>query len=77
MQARRSPARIESILTSVKRVREDRSLTVKQFKKLLGLMSAASNVIPFGQLYTPTVVAQDQGFLPEGKPNLYYQGHAA
>ncbi len=40
-----------SILTSVKRVREGRSLTVKQFQKLLGLMSAASNVIPFGLLY--------------------------
>ncbi len=51
MQARMSPARIESILTSVKRVREARSLTVKQFQKLLGLMSAASNVIPFGLLY--------------------------
>ncbi len=35
MQARMSPARIESILTSVKRVREGRSLTVKQFQKLV------------------------------------------
>ncbi len=26
---------------------------------------------------TPTVVAQDQGFLPEGKPTLHDQGHAA
>ncbi len=51
MKARMSPARIKSILTSVKRVREGRSLTVNQFQKLLGLMSAASNVIPFGLLY--------------------------
>ncbi len=43
--------RIESFLTSVKRVSEGRSLTVRQFQKLLGLMSAASNVIPFGLLY--------------------------
>ncbi len=43
-------AQIESILTSVKRVREGRSLTVKQFQKLLGLMPTASNVIPFGLL---------------------------
>ncbi len=51
MQACMSPTRIESILTSVKIVREGRSLTVKQFQKLLGLTSAASNVIPFGLLY--------------------------
>ncbi|KAL0194819.1 hypothetical protein M9458_008391, partial [Cirrhinus mrigala] len=51
MQARLSPARIESILTAVKRVKEGRSLTVKQFQRLLGLMAAASNVIPFGLLY--------------------------
>ncbi len=46
MQGCMSPARTES----VKRVREGRSLTVKQFQKLLGLMSAASNVIPFSLL---------------------------
>ncbi len=51
MQARMSPARIESIFTSVKRVREGQSLTVKQFQRLPGLMAAASNVIPFGLLY--------------------------
>ncbi|KAL0152958.1 hypothetical protein M9458_051736 [Cirrhinus mrigala] len=51
MQARPSPARIESILTSVKRVKIGRSFTVKQFQKLLGLMADASNVIPFGLLY--------------------------
>ncbi len=51
MQARLSPVRIESILTTVRRVREGLSLTVKQFQILLGLMAAASNVIPFGLLY--------------------------
>ncbi|KAL0185802.1 hypothetical protein M9458_017472, partial [Cirrhinus mrigala] len=51
MQARLSPARIESILTAVTRVKEGRSLTVKQFQRLLGLMAAASSVIPFGLLY--------------------------
>ncbi len=51
MQVRLSPARIELILTAVVRVREGRSLTVKQFQKLLGLMAAASNMIPFGLLY--------------------------
>ncbi|KAI2647029.1 Transposon Ty3-G Gag-Pol polyprotein [Labeo rohita] len=51
MQARLLPARFESILTAVTRVKEGRSLTVKQFQRLLGLMAAASNVIPFGLLY--------------------------
>ncbi|KAL0151218.1 hypothetical protein M9458_053409, partial [Cirrhinus mrigala] len=50
-----STAQIESILTAVMRVKEGQSLTVKQFQRLLGLMAAASNVIPFGLLYTPTV----------------------
>ncbi len=36
MQARMSPAQIESILTTVKRVSEGWSLTVKQFKKIAG-----------------------------------------
>ncbi|KAL0154061.1 hypothetical protein M9458_050635, partial [Cirrhinus mrigala] len=39
MQARLSPARIESILAAVARVKEGRSLTVKQFQQLLGLWS--------------------------------------
>ncbi len=74
MQARMSPARIESFLTSVERVREGRSLTVKQFQKLLGLMSAGSDVscVQCDTFWpavheTPTVVAQNQGVLPEGK----------
>ncbi len=74
MQAHLFPAWIESILTVARRVREGLSFTVKQFKKLLGLMAAASNVIPFGLLY---MVAQDQGVLPEGKPASHEQGHAA
>ncbi len=55
------------------------SLTVKPFQRLLGLMAAASNVIPIGPAVheTPTVVAQDQGVLPEGKPASHDQGHAA
>ncbi len=56
---------LESILTSVKRVREGRSITVKQFQKLLGLMSAASNVIPFGLLY---MRLKTKRFSPRGNP---------
>ncbi len=40
-----------SILSAVKRIRLGQSLTVKQFQRLLGLMAAASNVIPFVLLY--------------------------
>ncbi len=67
MQARMSSVRIESILTSVKRVREGRLLTVKQ---LLGLMSAASNVIPFGLLYMRPLQwwLKTKGLFPRGNP---------
>ncbi|KAL0149293.1 hypothetical protein M9458_055331 [Cirrhinus mrigala] len=70
MQARLSPARIESILTAVKRVKEGRSLTVKQFQRLLGLMAAASNVIPFGLLYMRPLQwwLRTKGFSPRGNP---------
>ncbi len=51
IQARLSPARIDSILAAVKRVRGGQSLTVKLFQKLLGLMAAASTVITFGLLH--------------------------
>ncbi|KAI2666794.1 enzymatic polyprotein [Labeo rohita] len=68
MQARLSPARIKSILTTVKRVKEGRSLTVKQFQRLLGLMAAASNVIPFGLLYMRHLQwwLRTKGFSPRG-----------
>ncbi len=70
MQARLSPARIESILTTVRRVREGLSLTVKQFQILLGLMAAASNVIPFGLLYMRPLQwwLKFKGFSPRGIP---------
>ncbi len=77
MQAR--PARIESILATVKRVREGQSLTVKQFQRLLGLMAAESNVIPFGLLYMRPLQwwLRTTGFFPEGQPVSHDQGHAA
>ncbi|KAI2664367.1 enzymatic polyprotein [Labeo rohita] len=70
MQARLSPARIESILTAVTRVKEGRSFTVKQFQRLLGLMAAASNVIPFGLLYLRPLQwwLRTKGFSPRGNP---------
>ncbi len=78
MQACLSPARIETILTAVARVRKGRSLTVKQFQKLLVLMAAASSDTFWPAVHeTPTMVTQDQGVLPKGKPTLHDQGHTA
>ncbi len=70
MQAHLSPARIESILTAVTRVREGLSFTVKQFQKLLGLMATVSNVTPFGLLYMRPLQwwLKTKGFSPRGNP---------
>ncbi len=78
MQARLSPARIEFILSAVKKIRLGQSLTVKQFQRLLGLMPAASNVIPFGLLYMRPLQwwLRTKGFSPS-QPLLHDQGHAA
>ncbi|KAI2647884.1 ORF V: Enzymatic polyprotein [Labeo rohita] len=63
-------APIESILAAVRRVKEGRSLTVKQFQQLLGLTAAASNVIPFGLLYMRPLQwwLKTRGFSPRGNP---------
>ncbi len=70
MQACLSPARIESILSAVKSISLGQSLTVKQFQRLLGLMAAASNVIPFGLLYMRPLQwwLRTKGFSPRGNP---------
>ncbi len=67
MQTGMTPARIESILTAVARVKEGRSLTVKQFQRLL---AAASNVIPIGLLYMRPLQGwlKTKGFSPREKP---------
>ncbi len=79
MQARTSPAQIESILTAVARVRGGQSLTVKRVQRPLGLMAAASNVIPLGLLYMRPLQGwlKTRVFFPEGKPASHDQGHAA
>ncbi len=68
MQARLSPARVGSILSAVKSIRLDQSLTVKHFQRLLGLMAAASNVIPVGLLYMTPLQwwLRTKGFSPRG-----------
>ncbi|KAL0196189.1 hypothetical protein M9458_009761, partial [Cirrhinus mrigala] len=61
---------ITSVSCSDRRVKEGRSLTVKQFQRLLGLMAAASNVIPFGLLYMRPLQwwLKTRGFSPRGNP---------
>ncbi|KAI2647437.1 Transposon Ty3-G Gag-Pol polyprotein [Labeo rohita] len=73
MQARLSPAQIELILTSVARLKEGQSFTVKQFQQLLGLMAAAFNVIPFGLLYMRPLQwwLRTKGFSLRGKTILH------
>ncbi|XDV42419.1 hypothetical protein PO909_011085 [Leuciscus waleckii] len=70
MQARLSPPRIDSILAAVKSVKLGQLLTVKQFQRLLGLMAAASNVIPFGLLHMRPLQwwLRTRGFSPRGNP---------
>ncbi len=70
MQGRLSPARTESILSAVKSIRLGQSLTVKQFQRLLGLMAADSNMIPFGLLYMRPLHwwLRTKGFSPRGNP---------
>ncbi len=72
MQARLSLVRIEFIMSAVKSIRLGQSFTVKQFQRLLGLMAAASNVIPFGLLYMRPLQwwLRTKGFSLRGNPFL-------
>ncbi len=70
MQVHLSPARIKSILSSVERISFGQSLTFRQFQRLFGLMTAASNVIPFGLLHMRPLQwwLRTKGFFPRGNP---------
>ncbi len=50
MQAQLSPARIESILNALKNIKLGQRITVHYLQRVLGLMAAASTVIPLGLL---------------------------
>ncbi len=68
MQACLSPAHIESIQS--REWKKASSLTLKQFQRLLGLMAAVSNVIPFGLLYMRPLQwwLKTKGFYLRGNP---------
>ncbi|XP_077062031.1 uncharacterized protein LOC143714653 [Siphateles boraxobius] len=70
MRAQLSPARIDSILATVNRIKLGQAITVKHFQRAVGLMAAVSNVIPFGLLHEgPEVVIENQGVSQSG--NLF------
>lgn len=68
MQAHLSPAHVESILTAVRDIRLGQELSV--FKRLLGLMTAVSSVIPLGMtiahktVSVNSVLLKSRGFHP-------------
>ncbi len=79
MQARLSPARIESILNTVK---ESQRRPVTHGQAVSNTAGSDGSSIQRDTFWpavheTPTVVAQVQGVLPEGKPVPHDQGHAA
>ncbi len=84
MQAHLSPARIESILSAVKKYKARPVTHCKKFQRLLGLMAAASNVTAFGLLYMTCCTwhhlqwwLRTKGFSQRGNPFSHNQGHAA
>lgn len=79
MSARLSPVCINAILSAVKGIKICQSLTVKHFQRVLGLMAAASSVIPLGLLYMRPLQwwLKTRAFSPEGQPLPHYQGHKA
>ncbi|XDV37990.1 hypothetical protein PO909_007490 [Leuciscus waleckii] len=70
MRAQLSPARIESILSTVTRINLGQAVTVKHFQRVLGLMAAASNIIPFGLLHMRALqwCLKTKGFSLKGNP---------
>ncbi|XP_039523110.1 uncharacterized protein LOC120476208 [Pimephales promelas] len=70
MRATLWPVRVAAILTAIKELKLGQSRTVKQLERLLGLLAAASNEIPFGLLYMRPVQwwLRTRGFSPRGNP---------
>ncbi|XP_060741844.1 uncharacterized protein LOC132856323 [Tachysurus vachellii] len=70
MRAHLSPARVASILAAVKAIRLGRGLSVAEAQRVLGLMSAAANVIPLGLLHMRPFQfwLRGAGFHPRRRP---------
>ena len=70
MRAQLSPACINTILNTMKSIRLGQAITVKHFQRVLGLMAAASTVVPFGLLHMRALQwwLRNKGFSPLGNP---------
>ncbi len=78
MQAQLSPARVESFLNALKNIKLGQRITVHYLQRVLGLMAAASTVIPLGLLANEiiSVVAQSQGISSKGQSPEANKGYA-
>ncbi len=70
MQAQLSPARVESILNALKYIKLGQRITVHYLQRVLGLMAAASTVIPLGLLHMRSfqLWLRARGFHPRANP---------
>ncbi len=70
MQAQLSPARVESILNALKNIKLGQRVTVHYLQRVLGLMAAASTVIPLGLLHMRSfqLWLRARGFHPRANP---------
>ena len=63
MRTQLSSARINTILNTMKSIRLGQAITVKHFQRVLGLMAAASTVVPFGLLHMSSGGSGTRDFL--------------
>ncbi len=70
MQAQLSPARVESILNALNNIKLGQRITVHYLQRVLGLMAAASTVIPLGllQMRSFQLWLRARGFHPRANP---------
>ncbi len=70
MQAQLSPARVKSILNALKNIKLGQRITVHYLQRVLGLMAAASTVIPLGLLHMRSfqLWLRARGFHPRANP---------
>ncbi len=70
MRAQLSPARVESILNTLRNIKLGQKVTVHHFQRVLGLMAAASTVIPLGLLHMRSfqLWLRARGFHPRANP---------
>ncbi len=80
MRAQLSPARVESILNTLKSIKLGQKVTANYFQRVLGLTVTASTVVPLGLLHMRPfqLWLRVRGFHPEPNPQrqirVMYQG---